>query len=83
MPAEFWPHFASWGISSGLFRARVSVEGLFVGLRLAFWRWRAASIAAALLVMFARWTRVGGAALVIPPAIPWFRDEEWMKFDVE
>jgi hypothetical protein len=70
---------------AGFFLAQVYTEGLFVGLAfgcLALAR-RKHRVAAALLAVFATWTRAVGVALVIPLAIPWLRDEEWMEFDME
>ena len=70
---------------AGFFLAQVYTEGLFVGLAfgcLALAR-RKHRVAAALLAVFATWTRAVGVALVIPLAIPWLRDEEWMELDME
>jgi hypothetical protein len=70
---------------AGFFLAQVYTEGLFVGLAfgclaLAHRKHRGW---AALLAVLATWTRAVGVALVIPLAIPWFRDEEWMELDME
>ena len=64
---------------SGFFLAQAYTEGLFLGLTfaaLAFlqkrkWGW--AALAAAL----ATWTRPGGAILLLPMAVIWWRDRYW------
>jgi hypothetical protein len=70
---------------AGFFLAQVYTEGLFVGLAfgcLALAR-RKHRLAAALVAVLATWTRAVGVALVIPLAMPWLRDEEWMELDME
>ena len=64
---------------------QVYSEGLFVGLAFGCLAMahRKHRVWAALLAVFATWTRAVGVALVIPLAIPWFRDEEWMELDME
>lgn len=70
---------------AGFFLAEVYTEGLFVGLAfasLALIR-RKHLVWAALLAVFATWTRAVGVALVIPLIVPWVRDGEWMELDLE
>jgi Gpi18-like mannosyltransferase len=70
---------------SGFFLAQVYTEGLFVGLAftcLAMAR-RRKLVLAALLAALATWTKAAGAALIIPLAIPWIRDGDWMELDME
>lgn len=70
---------------SGFFPAQVYTEGLFVGLAftcLAMIR-RGKLVLAALLAVFATWTKAAGAALLIPLALPWIRDGDWMELDME
>jgi hypothetical protein len=70
---------------SGFFLAQVYTEGLFVGLAficLAMIR-RRKLVWAALLAALATWTKAAGAALLIPLALPWIRDGDWMELDME
>ncbi|MGB8645564.1 MAG: mannosyltransferase family protein [Anaerolineae bacterium] len=70
---------------TGFFLAQVYTEGLFVGLAfcsLALMR-RKHRLWAALLAICAVWTRAVGVALVIPLALPWIREGEWMDLDLE
>jgi hypothetical protein len=70
---------------SGFFLAQVYTEGLFVGLaftslallRKGHYRW------AALLAVFATFTRAAGVVLVIPLLLDWIREGEWMDLDLE
>ena len=64
---------------SGFFLGQVYTEGLFLGLTFGAlacmqerkWGW------AALLAALATWTRPGGAILLLPFAITWWRDHSW------
>jgi hypothetical protein len=70
---------------TGFFLAQVYTEGLFVGLAfgcLAMSR-RKHLVWAALLGALATWTRAVGVALIIPLALPWIRDGDWMELDLE
>jgi len=70
---------------SGFFLAQVYTEGLFVGLAftcLAMIRRRKLAWAA-LLAALATWTKAAGAALMIPLALPWIRNGDWMELDME
>ncbi|MFC1936481.1 mannosyltransferase family protein [Chloroflexota bacterium] len=70
---------------SGLFLAQVYTEGLFVGLAfssLVLLR-RGKRGWAALLAVFATYTRAVGVALVLPLLISWIRDQEWRDLDLE
>jgi hypothetical protein len=68
-----------------LFLAQIYTEGLFVGLafsslvlvRRGHRGW------AALLAVFATFTRAVGVMLVIPLLISWVREGEWMELDLE
>jgi hypothetical protein len=70
---------------SGFFLAQVYTEGLFVGLaftslallRKGHYKW------AALLAVFATFTRAAGVVLVIPLLLDWIREGEWMDLDLE
>ncbi len=70
---------------SGFFLAQVYTEGLFVGLAftsLVLLR-RGQRIPAATLAVLATFTRAVGVALVIPLAVSWLREGEWMELDME
>lgn len=70
---------------TGFFLAQVYTEGLFVGLAfgcLALIR-RKHLVWAALLGALATWTRAVGVALIIPLALPWIREGDWMELDLE
>ncbi len=64
---------------SGFFLAQVYTEGLFLGLTFGAlallqkreWGW------AALLAALAAWTRPGGAILVLPMVVVWWRGQSW------
>jgi hypothetical protein len=70
---------------SGFFLAQVYTEGLFVGLaftslallRKGHYRW------AALLAVFATFTRAAGIVLVIPLLLDWIKEGEWLDLDLE
>ncbi|MFZ0545923.1 MAG: mannosyltransferase family protein, partial [Candidatus Promineifilaceae bacterium] len=70
---------------SGFFLAQVYTEGLFVGLaftslallRKGHYRW------AALLAVFATFTRAAGIVLVIPLLLNWIQEGEWLDLDLE
>lgn len=70
---------------SGFFLAQVYTEGLFIGL--AFWSLvmlrRKRRNWAALLAIFATFTRAVGVSLVIPLMISWIKEEEWRDLDLE
>jgi hypothetical protein len=64
---------------SGFFLAQVYTEGTFLGLcfgTLAFLHYRK-WWQAALLAVLAVWTRPGGAILLLPMAVIWFKDKPW------
>lgn len=70
---------------TGFFLAQVYTEGLFVGLAfgcLALAQ-RKRLVWAALLGVLATWTRAVGVVLVIPLALPWIREGDWMELDLE
>ncbi|MEM8857040.1 MAG: mannosyltransferase family protein [Chloroflexota bacterium] len=70
---------------TGMFLAQVYTEGLFVGLAFGAlalmkrekWGW------AAVLAVFATWTRAVGVALIIPMIWPWLQNGDWMELDLE
>lgn len=70
---------------SGFFLAQVYTEGLFVGLafsslallRRGHYKW------AALLAVFATFTRAAGVVLVIPFLLDWVKQGEWLDLDLE
>jgi hypothetical protein len=70
---------------SGFFLAQVYTEGLFIGLAFSslallqkgHYKW------AALLAVFATFTRAAGIVLVIPFLLSWIREGEWMDLDLE
>ncbi len=70
---------------SGFFLAQVYTEGLFIGL--AFWSLvlirRRQRGWAALLAVFATFTRAVGVVLILPLFISWVKEGEWMKLDLE
>lgn len=70
---------------TSMFFAQVYTEGLFVGLAfsaLALMK-REKWIGAAILAVFATWTRAVGVALIIPLIIPWLQRGDWMDIDLE
>lgn len=70
---------------TGFFLAQVYTEGLFVGLAygcLALVR-RKRLLWAALLGALATWTKAVGVVLIIPLALPWIREGDWMDLDLE
>jgi hypothetical protein len=70
---------------SGFFLAQVYTEGLFVGLAftsLALLR-RGRFGWAAVLAMFATFTRAVGVALVVPLLLTWIQQGEWLELDME
>ena len=70
---------------SGIFLAQVYTEGLFVGLAfssLVMIRRRKLGWAA-LLAIFATFTRAVGIALALPLLISWIREQEWRDLDIE
>ncbi|MFN8413865.1 MAG: hypothetical protein U0Z26_15905 [Anaerolineales bacterium] len=70
---------------SGFFLAEIYTEGLFVGLAftsLLLIR-RKQFVWAALLAVFATFTRAVGVTLVIPLFLAWIKEGEWMELDME
>lgn len=70
---------------SGFFLAQVYTEGLFIGLAFSslallqrgHWKW------AAMLAVFATFTRAVGIVLCIPLLFAWLRTGEWRELDLE
>lgn len=70
---------------TGFFLLQVYTEGLFVGLAftsLALMR-REKWVAAAIVAVFATWTRAVGVVLIIPLVLPWLQTGEWTDLDLE